>query len=276
MSGLELMKELQIVAPAIKVVVVTCHQDFDYIQDALRLGAIDYIVKTQLEDQNLDEVLARIAKRVRSSSGEAALITQDQPHESDDLCKLGPGLLWVVDDQLYRRLADSLAGGQLQLRSKLAEYLAGWEKYVGEFPLWAEQSHKLEHASPVDWLEDTRKELQKWLRKSAYSEEMIYGIVRSLELIHKSREEDLSQAVICRQVNISKSYFSKAFKDIVGVSFIHYIQQVYMELAKEWLIETNHPVYWIAERCGFSDTRYFSKVFREHTGMLPSEYRSRS
>ena len=65
MSGLELTKRLRQEYPGIRVVILTCHQDFDYIQEALRLGAIDYIVKTQLEDMDLNAAMERICKAVR-------------------------------------------------------------------------------------------------------------------------------------------------------------------------------------------------------------------
>jgi two-component system, response regulator YesN len=65
MSGFELMKELRKKYPDIYIVVLTCHQDFDFIQEALRMGAIDYIVKTQLEKEKFEEVLQRIAARIK-------------------------------------------------------------------------------------------------------------------------------------------------------------------------------------------------------------------
>ena len=64
MSGFELIKEMARLHPDVFTVVLTCHQEFEYAQQAIRLGAIDYIVKTQLEKEKLDEVLDRIASRI--------------------------------------------------------------------------------------------------------------------------------------------------------------------------------------------------------------------
>jgi YesN/AraC family two-component response regulator len=64
MSGFDFMKEIRSLFPNLKAVVLTCHQDFGYIQEAMRLGAIDYIVKTQLEKEKLETVLERIAGRI--------------------------------------------------------------------------------------------------------------------------------------------------------------------------------------------------------------------
>ncbi len=60
MSGLELMRIIHQRYPHIFVVVLTMHKDFEYIQEALRLGAIDYIAKVQLEKERFEAVLSRI------------------------------------------------------------------------------------------------------------------------------------------------------------------------------------------------------------------------
>ena len=43
--------------------------------------------------------------------------------------------------------------------------------------------------------------------------------------------------------------------------------------AKELLCGTQLKLYEIAEKTGYSDPKYFSKVFREATGLTPAEYR---
>lgn len=64
MSGIELMRLVRQQLPHIHIVVLTLHQDFEYVQEALRLGAIDYIAKVQLEKERFEEVLERIHKRI--------------------------------------------------------------------------------------------------------------------------------------------------------------------------------------------------------------------
>ncbi|WP_438448583.1 response regulator transcription factor [Gorillibacterium sp. sgz5001074] len=64
MSGLELMRAVRKRYPEIHIVVLTFHQDFEYVQEALRLGAIDYIAKVQLEKEHFDEVLQRVTAQI--------------------------------------------------------------------------------------------------------------------------------------------------------------------------------------------------------------------
>ncbi|ANE47003.1 hypothetical protein SY83_12780 [Paenibacillus swuensis] len=64
MNGFELMKQVREEFPYVWIVVLTCHQDFAYAQEALQLGAIDYLVKTQIEGQHSYETLQRISRRI--------------------------------------------------------------------------------------------------------------------------------------------------------------------------------------------------------------------
>lgn len=63
MSGFELIDRARSRYPHTKAVILTCHHEFDYVQEALRIGAIDYIVKTLLNKSNVDETMQRIVKR---------------------------------------------------------------------------------------------------------------------------------------------------------------------------------------------------------------------
>ena len=57
------------------------------------------------------------------------------------------------------------------------------------------------------------------------------------------------------------------------MTFSAYIKKVRITKAKELLIGTSLKLYEIAEKVGYSDPKYFSRVFKETTGMLPAEYR---
>lgn len=65
MSGFDLITQVRQCYPAISSVVLTCHHEFDYVQEAIRHGAIDYIVKTLLEVENADQVIRRIVDRIK-------------------------------------------------------------------------------------------------------------------------------------------------------------------------------------------------------------------
>lgn len=60
MNGTDFIKEASRLHPHLSYVVLTVHTEFEYVQEILRLGAIDYIAKTQFDQENFDAILDRI------------------------------------------------------------------------------------------------------------------------------------------------------------------------------------------------------------------------
>ncbi|UUZ86876.1 helix-turn-helix transcriptional regulator [Paenibacillus sp. P26] len=63
---------------------------------------------------------------------------------------------------------------------------------------------------------------------------------------------------------------------MVGITFNDYVRAARVEHAKALLRQTGKTIGWIASQSGYPNEKYFCRVFREVTGMLPSEYRKRS
>ena len=58
------------------------------------------------------------------------------------------------------------------------------------------------------------------------------------------------------------------------VTLKQYLSGYRLEKAKKLLEQDYMKITEIAEKCGYANANYFSKVFREGTGMTPLEYRS--
>lgn len=80
---------------------------------------------------------------------------------------------------------------------------------------------------------------------------------------------------ICRHFNISYSYASHLFAEFNEHSFARYVRSIRIEAAKRYLEHTTLPIIFTASECGFSDSNYFSSVFKKETGLTPSEYREK-
>jgi len=73
---------------------------------------------------------------------------------------------------------------------------------------------------------------------------------------------------------VSTSYFSTVFKKETGKTFIKYLTEFRMEKAADLLLTKEEKTYMIAEKVGYSDSNYFSYVFKRQFGMPPSKYRA--
>lgn len=78
---------------------------------------------------------------------------------------------------------------------------------------------------------------------------------------------------LARQVNLSTSYFSAAFKVSFGVSPHSYVVSRRVEYAKHRMLHSDAPLCEIALDCGLADQAHLSRVFRRMTGTTPSAWR---
>ncbi|NBD27757.1 response regulator transcription factor [Paenibacillus glycinis] len=299
MSGIELMRIVRKRYPRLYIIVLTLHQDFEYIQEALRLGAIDYIAKVELTADRFSEILARIRERIaeeekkrQQSGGETSAEGNEDrtlpeaqavlPDVNEDRLSdaaehwLSPG--WVQDDEGFGLLRDKLCAMNLspdRLMRLLSRLTEEWNALYGSI-----LAEKLELPAAFadwpavsEWLNRTRTALSKALGSPHYSQEVQDAVKKAVQLIQEQLGGQLYAADIAKRVNMSRSYFSQCFRDIVGKTFNEYVRQARVDKAKEYLMHTNMPILWVAEKTGYLDGKYFSTVFRDQTGELPSAFR---
>lgn len=81
---------------------------------------------------------------------------------------------------------------------------------------------------------------------------------------------------IARQENLSLTYLSHLFKEMLGINFQTYLNEKRFEQAFFLLENTNHSVLDISLNCGFSDVRYLNRMFQQRFGCAPAEYRKQA
>jgi len=86
--------------------------------------------------------------------------------------------------------------------------------------------------------------------------------------------EDVSLEDVAEQVYLNPVYLSRLFKQETGENFIDYLIKVRMEEAKNLLENSCLKANEICERVGYSNAKYFYKIFKKYTGYTTSEYRS--
>ena len=79
--------------------------------------------------------------------------------------------------------------------------------------------------------------------------------------------------MIVDHMNVSRTTLFNKMNNLVGASTNKYIRRIRIDMAKEMLAKTNKSVGIIAEETGFSESQYFSTVFKQETGMTPSQYK---
>ena len=92
-------------------------------------------------------------------------------------------------------------------------------------------------------------------------------------------ENNLSETVYIDKLSdmacMSKRNFMRIFKGAVGLSPIQYLRQVRLQRASKMLRESSEQIGVVAMQCGFSDSNYFIKCFRQAFGTTPYRFRMR-
>lgn len=95
----------------------------------------------------------------------------------------------------------------------------------------------------------------------------------ALDYIEQNAELDFDISLLASHCCVSESRLYHIFKERLGTTPVRYRNELRIENAAEELRTTDRSMDEIAERCGFHSTSYFREIFRQITGLTPSEYR---
>ncbi|WP_179266368.1 AraC family transcriptional regulator [Asanoa hainanensis] len=97
-------------------------------------------------------------------------------------------------------------------------------------------------------------------------------IARALDAIHDDPGSPWTVEALARIALASRSAFAKRFRDTVGDSPARYLARIRMEHAKSLLAERG-SVAEVAVRLGYGSEAAFSRAFRRHAGVPPTQWR---
>ena len=76
---------------------------------------------------------------------------------------------------------------------------------------------------------------------------------------------------VCRHVGFSKYYFCRLFRKVTGRSIMEYVNYLRCAYALQLLKDGEYNISEAAVQSGFSDISYFTRVFKQQMGRLPSD-----
>lgn len=97
----------------------------------------------------------------------------------------------------------------------------------------------------------------------------------AVDYIRKNLHQKLSIESIAKLAYVSKSNFFRMFKDELGTSPNEFILQERISRAKE-LLKSRNSIKETAFQTGFSDTNYFTRVFKQLVGVTPKNYQDKN
>jgi transcriptional regulator GlxA family with amidase domain len=98
-------------------------------------------------------------------------------------------------------------------------------------------------------------------------------VKRTVAYFHQNYGSAFSRLQMAEAIGVSEDYLSRIFRQEMNISPWEYLNRYRILKAKELLRSTNDAVKKVALRVGFTSPAYFSRVFRNVTGVSPSAYR---
>lgn len=123
---------------------------------------------------------------------------------------------------------------------------------------------------PVASVSITELTTKRRLHISDLSREEAEALLSSYVQEHLS-DEQLSVETMAVELKISRTGLYQLVHDIFDVTPANYILDCRLKYASE-LLRMGRKVREVSSKCGFSDPKYFSKVFKKYYGVLPSNY----
>lgn len=123
----------------------------------------------------------------------------------------------------------------------------------------------------------TRFYERQFITRNEANKKIVKGLSRLLDTHISTKAIQsigmLSYEYCAKFLHLSPTYLNDLLIYEIGKSFNEYIQFKRFEIAKDWLQNTDKPLNQIAEELGFSNSHYFSRLFKKITGCSPNEFR---
>ena len=94
------------------------------------------------------------------------------------------------------------------------------------------------------------------------------------QYVNKHFSDNIHLDDIANHVGMNAAYLSRYFKKHTGERFVDYLSRVRIDHAKMLLDDPNNKIYDICRKTGYRSKHHFYNVFKQFTGMTPSEYRN--
>lgn len=115
----------------------------------------------------------------------------------------------------------------------------------------------------------------KYHRLQAGSKASHYLVDYIKMFIQDNYRKPLTVGQIANYFGYNKAYLSHLFSQEVKLTLTQYIMSIRLEAARQELLTTTKTLKEIAYQCGFSDEKYFSRVFASKYQRAPREYRKK-
>jgi len=171
-----------------------------------------------------------------------------------------------------------------------------WNEYTVAKTRWMEQMLDREDAASLQFerMRELPAQLKAEFSLERIKEMLTHDLIEFMQLVqadlpHKNNgiheiarylqahyREDIALAELSAKFHLNSDYISRKFKQAFQMTVVDYICRIRVDKAKLLLKNPRLKIAEVAERVGYQDEKYFSRVFKKMEQVSPRDYRERS
>lgn len=214
MDGLAMVAAIKSEYPNIEVCLLTGFRNFEYAQQAIKLGVTRFLLKPSKIDE-LEEAIEAMIKNLKANGEMGENIVEN---------------IWNINDEKERYIYNTF----IKDRPEIVDTEEG---------------------------------------KIRFTDANNFILKNALMFMYDNYVLKLSLMDVAEQCYISNWHLSKLLNQYTGKGFFEIINIIRLDKAKELLKTTSKKIQDISEEIGFQDVTHFSRIFKNHVGVSPKEFR---
>lgn len=290
LSGLEVIGKVRDLLPDTLFVLMSGYKEFEYAQQGIELGVIDYIEKP-LSREKLQKLVNKLDGIFDKNGkiGAARIGDEEELNRRLKACKEKLATKIAESDANdWREPVDSLLAFMKQRGLSLDQYKQNCYQIAAScaevfYDRWrlVEKEFAYPHIHVLDQI-SSREEADSYI--ILYLERLFEKIsVRSsgnhrieiakvISYLNDNYMHDISLENTAEMIGMTGAYLSILFHDATDMTFTRYLTKIRMDHAKD-LLRKGYKVGEVSDMVGYSNYRYFSSVFRKEFNMTPQEFK---
>ena len=259
-DGLTMIAGMKSEFGPMQITILTGFRDFDYAQQAIRLGVTRFLLKPSKMDE-LDEAIRVMIENLQR---QGIMGTDGESENGVNTGKTG-------------NAGDTEGGGNTGSTGNTAGKGPTGQsaENAPEYPAIKDTASK-GAAQTAPGNEPSDKDAAGEDREAGETDSpaSCFIVKNALAYIEENYREKLKLSDVADQIYVSQWHLSKLLNKHTGQNFSEILNNIRIEKAKELLKDPSLRIGDIAEEVGFLDMAHFSRVFKKQAGISANEYRN--
>ena len=270
MNGIDAIREIRRMDPDVVIYIFSAYSNFELAKEAVQLQVREYVMKL-VPFRTLKRILMTY-KTDREGDANYYLNQIQEMVAEKDFRKMYYSIGDVVE-QIYRQYGED--PGKLK---EIFGYIG--HRLISSVNMDETEMPDVKKLFPINTEFLTEKVVgEMWLFRVinyVFGQNSIqrYPVLQSVfEFIEANIYSEIGLERITEECAISQGYLSRIFKSQFQVSVMEYLHMRKIHIAKNYFFFTNASIAEVAERLGYSESSYFSKVFKKYEHKTIQQYR---